>query len=427
MNVEATRTNYTELANKLEELYGQNPDDIQVGLSYIEKLIQLGNVEKARGVLAPMLEKTKPKGQAIYLAGQIAYLSGEREEAEKLYTQLLNDYPEFEEEAETALEMIYYQTNQYQKAKTLSGKYASGKSRLMNAYSTTVPNTVKWDGTKESTVPFFVTNPLPVIEIEANGKPKKFLIDTGAFETYIVEDLARELGIESVASSKETYAGDVKVETLYGILDSMKLGSVTLESQPVNIANFGEFSALYDFPISGIIGKGVFKQFLATMDYIDEKLILRPRKAQIQTSPNAVKEPFIDAGRHFTLCKSKINGKEVQLFLDSGLAIDASLLLCTQAMQYTGVTLLEKVNTAEIEIGGLGGNDFDAGFFNADTYQFGKLPEIKDVRGLYGVFPDSYYFDKSMNTFVDGIVSHRFLKNYRWTIDYDAMTMTLDQ
>lgn len=416
-NVEATRTNYTKLADELEKLYQKNPHDSQTARAFGEKLMQLGNIEKAHKVLTPFLEEKKPEGQAIYLAAQIAYLSGDREGAEQLYKQLLSDYSELEAEAETGLEMIYYQTNQYQKAKTLSGKYASYKSDVMNACGTKEPNKVNWNGTEESTVPFVTTDPLPVVEVEVNGQVKRFVIDTGTYETYLNEATAKELGIESVASQKFDLPGG-KSEMQFGILDSIKLGSITLESLPVQIDNIDRTSYLYDFPVIGTIGKGVFKQFLTTIDYLDGKLILRSKKAQLPTSAGALEESFIEAGTHFTLCKSKINGKEVRLFVDSGLAADASLLLSSQAIEYVGVTPLEAKNGEDAGSG--------VGYFTVVTYEFSNVSIVDNMKGISGVFPDSYYFDKSMNTFVEGIVSHNFLKNYRWTIDYHTMTMTFE-
>ena len=64
------------------------------------------------------------------------------------------------------------------------------------------------------------------------------------------------LGIAPTESGKS--AGDITVETKYGILDSIKLNGVTLESVPVNIANIDHLAQLYDFELSGIIGTGVF-------------------------------------------------------------------------------------------------------------------------------------------------------------------------
>ena len=65
MNVEATPSNYTKLAEELAELYKQNPDDLSVSLAYAEKLVQLGDVQEGAQVLLPIFtacQKLKPPG-----------------------------------------------------------------------------------------------------------------------------------------------------------------------------------------------------------------------------------------------------------------------------------------------------------------------------------------------------------------------------
>ncbi|MCD7947378.1 MAG: hypothetical protein LUG13_03650 [Oscillospiraceae bacterium] len=56
------------------------------------------------------------------------------------------------------------------------------------------------------------------------------------------------------------------------------------------------------------------------------------------------------------------------------------------------------------------------------------MPTVYDMSGMYGVFPEVYYFNREeIGLFVDGIISHNYLKDYIWTIDFDTMTMTFSQ
>ncbi|MCD7947379.1 MAG: aspartyl protease family protein [Oscillospiraceae bacterium] len=143
---------------------------------------------------------------------------------------------------------------------------------------------------------FVVTDPLPAVQLEANGEPMYFMIDTGAGETYLDHAAAQALGVGAVATDVGEYAGGVSVETQYGILDSLQLGGVTLGSIPVNIADVGgQFSADYDLEISGIIGTGVFSQFLTTMDYINGARILQPKGQHAQTESAVSEVPFLKA------------------------------------------------------------------------------------------------------------------------------------
>ncbi len=431
MNVEPTRAQYVTLAETLADLYQQNPDDTAVALSYAEKLLQLGDAAEAKEILAPMLAGETPDPQAIFLSAQIEYLMGQYTQAESLYNTLRNEYPAYKAEAESGLTYVYYQTNEYQKVQNLSGDSTTEANigALMQAFGSREPYQISWSGEEKTTIPFVVTDPLPVVQLEANGQLMNFMIDTGAGETYLDEAAAEALGVHSVATDVGEYAGGVSVETQYGILNSLKLNGVTLESIPVNIADIsGQFSADYDFEISGIIGTGVFSQFLTTMDYINGALILQPKGQHAQTETAVSELTFLKATTHFMLCKASINGKEMMLFPDSGLAADASLVLPMGTLDYAGISIPELFNAAEEgATGGLGGADFSVGYVTADTYEMGDLPTVYDMRGMYGVFPEVYYFHEEIGLFVDGIISHNYLKDYIWTIDFDTMTMTFSK
>ena len=114
-----TRESYTQQASELKKQFAETPTE--KGFDYAEKLFQLGDFTKAQRILKSLPDTPK----AIYLTAQIEYMSGNYQEAEKLYTMLQSS--EFQREAEQGLALVYYQTGQYSKAKTLSSPFASMK------------------------------------------------------------------------------------------------------------------------------------------------------------------------------------------------------------------------------------------------------------------------------------------------------------
>lgn len=431
MDAEPTPANYKKLASELATLYGQNPDDLAVTFAYAEKLTQLGDVQKAAEVLSPLLSTEKPNSRAILLSAKIAYLNGNYAQAETLYDRILTEFQTYRKEAEYGLQFVYYQTNQYQKAQKLSGKNdgSSGMTSIMRAYSGRRPYTVTWDGKKETTIPFVAREPLPVVEAELNGQKRHFIIDTGADDTYLNESAASELGLKIVAARTGSYAGGIEVTTNYGIVDSLRLGEVCLGAIPVNIAKMDHLANITrkEIIISGIIGTGIFKQFLVTMDYPSGVLTLKPRGEHLEAQPGAYKSSFIMAETHFTLLKALVNGKKINIWTDSGLADTEgnALLLTDGATEYLGIPIPEmKEGSGAEDIGGLGGADYSVGAFTAATFEIDHLPAAYDVKGLIGVIPGSGFEESEI--FLDGIISHNFLKQYKWTIDYDAMTMIFE-
>jgi len=51
------------------------------------------------------------------------------------------------------------------------------------------------------------------------------------------------------------------------------------------------------------------------------------------------------------MCKAEINGKEMNMFFDSGLEGDSSLLLPKGSMDYAGIPLPELVTPGEDSVG----------------------------------------------------------------------------
>lgn len=305
---------------------------------------------------------------------------------------------------------------------------------MMEDFGDIKPYEIEWDDNSEVVVPFIANEPLPAVSIEVNGNKINAIIDTGG-DTFILDQtIASSLNIKSIASNKGTYAGGMSIETGYGRLDSLSLNDVTLKSIPVLIAPIKQLSAIYndEIEINGIITTGILKQFLATMDYPNSQLILRPRNEQGKTflqqylsQRNKIDEvPFTLASSHFITAKGSINKKEsLNFFMDSGLATEkTAMILLEQTMNFVDIPLPRTEKNPDA-VGGLGGNNFKTGEFTIDEFDLGKLPSEKNIWAEYGILEASFYFEESRGFLMDGLISHNFLKKYSWTIDFDTMRM----
>ena len=435
--MDKNRESYGMQMEELREKYKQNPRDEKIAFDYAEKLFQLGNFAESKEMLESLLllglRQEKPSPQELCLLAQIEYVNGNYSEAEKLFKTLAEQYPEFKEKAEYGLELVYYQTNQFSKAQNLStaANAESGIVTMMRAFGDRKPYQVEWIESDKTIIPFLRTDPLPLVQASIEGQLYTFLIDTGAADTFLSSSLASSLGIKTIAAVEGTFAGGATAEVGYGILDAITLNGVTIHSLPVSLLpseTMEGFAAVFnnELTISGIIGIGLFKQFLVTMDYPADQLVLCPRDGQsVVQNGNAINIPFALASTHFMISKCEINGKEMNVFLDSGLATDAEILLPNNTLHYTNIPIPDTESTAGI--GGAGATELQIGNFNVDTFTLGVLPETKNISGLSGIFPEDYYFDKEIGFFIDALISHGFLRNYKWTINFNSMKMTFSQ
>lgn len=363
---------------------------------------------------------------------EIEYLHGDYDQVEAYYNSLMTD-PDYQLRAEAGLLLVYYQRNEFAKAASISPEADPLCLRdMMMAFGDTEPYQVEWDGAQESITPFTVLDPLPVIPTEVNGTRIDALIDTGAAEFFINEALAKELGITPV-SEVEGIGGGGTQAVSYGIAESISLNGITIKNVPVIIMPISHFSADFDdsIEINGILGVKLMQQFLTVMDYQQQQLELRPRteenvnalKSEIAAAEHAEIIPMQFASDHYLLSKLTVNdAHSLNFFFDSGLSSEDDradqILLPEGTLTYLGMPVPETDQTSEI--GGLGGA-FTFGNFTVDSIAAGQFRHEK-VNGAYGIFPEPLYYDMCQ-LFVDGLVSHNFFREYRWSIDFDSMEM----
>ncbi|HEY2476197.1 MAG TPA: aspartyl protease family protein [Candidatus Cybelea sp.] len=239
-------------------------------------------------------------------------------------------------------------------------------------------------------VPFVTSSPLPVVRAIANGRPANFLIDTGA-DVILEPAFAGSIGIHPYGQSIGTFAGGKHAPVRSGMLHSLSLGAATANDVPVHVLPTHVEALFPSLKIDGIVGTTYFERFLVTIDYPDNQLILRPRTPQVsaafQTSAATAGStivPFYLAGDHFVFARAQVN----------------------HAHQGTGT-------------GGAGAVvDIP---LRADRVAVGSAVQ-HDVLGLYT--PQGSPLD-SLPFAAWGIISNDFLRNYSYTVDFDAMRIVL--
>jgi hypothetical protein len=430
---ERNRGDYLNEMAKIAVKYQKNVSDKTVRLAYAQNLFILGEFAKSQELLQPLLTGVEPPAAAIYLSAHIEYLQGHYSHAMELIATIpKNASQEIKLNAQLGLLFAYYQTNQYSKARNLFKDFA-GKIQLplwdlMKAFGAETPYRIDWHGKSRSTIPFVMTDPLPVISLEINGQRINAIIDTGGELFYLDEALASSLGIKAVARQVEPYAGGKTVEVGYGRADSLTLGDVSLKSIPIKLGPIQRIKIDDRLVISGILTTGVLQQFLTTIDYPEGRLILRPRtEAGRNDFQNELRQhtasaiPFVLSTTHLMIAKGSINDRDaLNLFIDSGLAdSQAALALPKQTLDYLGIPV-PSTEVIPDSGGGLAGGGFPVGRFAVKKFGLGTLAQ-ENTAVLYGIFPPALYRDCEF--IIDGLLSHNYLKKYKWTIDFSTMTM----
>ena len=426
-----------ELLNEVavaERALAEDPDNRELLRQLAQLLYESGDFWRAIDVIRPVVEAAAPLPPATLLAAELEYLLGHYEQAEKLYRRLLARADvdrKSRAKARDGLGFVYYQTNRFDRMQELgfeSGSEFAAAAKVIRSFDSP-PYRVKWTlDERTSEAPLLVVDPLPVMTVQYNGRPVHVLFDTGADMCILDSDLADQWGIKSQSSDVGAFGGGKLGRMGYGKLDSVTVGSVVVEGVPIVIMPTQKFSSAFaagKYPIGGIVGTSLIRQFLATLDYEHEKFVLRersPRRRQTLRDELAgrilAEVPFVLTGTHYMMARGSLDGRDgLTFFVDSGLAADAALSAPTQTLRFAGIDVPNK-RVDPRSVGG-GGGAFASGQFPIQSLGLGSLRQQR-LKGEYGAMVDSTYWQHGF--IQDGLISHAFLRKYAsWTIDFDAM------
>lgn len=119
---------------------------------------------------------------------------------------------------------------------------------------------------------------------QADGRLRRFLVDTGSSVSYVSAELARTLGL------RERTARTVRVESANGglltlpavTLRRLQLGGLAFERVPAAVFDFAELSGHLGLQIDGLIAFPVFREHLVTLDYPQARLVIAPQPAMVE-------------------------------------------------------------------------------------------------------------------------------------------------
>lgn len=270
-----------------------------------------------------------------------------------------------------------------------------------------------------TSVPFVITDPLPVVRVNIGGRQAEFLIDTGAPDIMLRKSFADSLGLPLTDGGVGTFAGGRQAQVQRTVVPELELGRVRIRNVPAGV-NAAEFQ----FPgvtIDGIIGTGLLMQFLSTIDYCDGELTLAPRSesSAFQTrvaAAGANVVPFWFVGDHYMFATGKLNEAEGLFFIDTGLA-GGGVTAPKATLDAAGIT----VDESNPMTGQGGGGAVQFVPFRA-AVTLGSLTR-SDVPGIYilgGNALAGFPFTSS------GIISHSFFRQSRLTFDFEAMRLVTE-
>lgn len=289
--------------------------------------------------------------------------------------------------------------------------WSRAQVRFLRAFSGKVPVQVEGGATLLHTVPFRLVQDKVVVKGSVNGgRAQNFVLDTGSEETVISRQTATRARVQPITYTLSAGVGEVGLRGLQlGRLDSLEIGTLKVHNLPVLIKN----PALRGIPKrEGDSFSPLSLGMSMTIDYERRQLTIGrslPEGAADITLPMRV--------HRLAMVRGTLNGRQPAYFvIDTGgevISISADMADSLETRAPRRIPL---------KVYGTSGWDRDAFLLpgvdlNFDTIEYRNFPIVVLNLRAPSVL---------LGFQVGGIVGHKFLGNYRVSMDFDRSELRLE-
>ncbi|MFC2004742.1 retropepsin-like aspartic protease [Chloroflexota bacterium] len=367
-----------------------------------------GDVEQAEE-FAKSVSKTQEGRHLLFLT---AYVKGKYEESLLHYDNIDPSYSRYAELDRSVVE-AYRHLSRYAEAEQFALSHKMEKD-LLSILEQCSQQPLKATLSSLTEIPF-AEHPLseyfPAFEVQIQGQPVTAHIDTGGTFIHMGVERAQKFGIEVIPVGVGSH-GAQSEEIYFGIARSFRLGEAQLENVPVVAFPFLDQQEFV------IFGTNILQQFLSTLDYPNKRLILSPRnspelqKNHLAMLPvNKTEMPFYLWGEHYMFARGGVaENHSLNFFIDSG-------IVSLHPADKGGIRQAAfKSSPSNFRNWGFDLNEVSKGVFESPlSLSLGSLEQ----NALLCIAPENFANSPLGGIEIHGVLSHAFLNNYAWTLDFD--------
>lgn len=164
-------------------------------------------------------------------------------------------------------------------------------------------------------VPFDLVNNHIYVDGFVDGKPVRFLVDTGG-SNLLTPAAAKRLGLAAQGKMAASGAGDNNVDLAMARAKQVRVGAATLDNPVFIVIDLGNLPQIEGAPLDGLVGYEMFRRFGVQIDYAKHELTLSDPKAFVPP-PGATVLPFTLSGT-IPIIAGSLDGLPVKLSVDTG-------------------------------------------------------------------------------------------------------------
>jgi predicted aspartyl protease len=377
--------------------------------AYTEALDRNGASSRARFGVARSLATRNHLEEALNEALTAAAAAPRDPEIHHAVGDIYERLHRFDEAAQAYTNYINLLPN---KDKSDKAAWSRAQVRFLRAFEGKVPVQIEGDGTTLlHTVPFRLLNDKVVVQGRVNGgRPQDFVLDTGSEETVISRHTASRAGVQPITYTLSAGVGEVGLRGLQlGRLDSLEIGTLKVRNLPVLIKN----PALRGLPKrEGESFSPLSLGMSMTIDY--QKRQLTMGKSLPAGSPDISLPMRV---HRLAMVRGTLNETQPAYFvIDTG----GEVISISADMADTLETRAPR--RIPLKVYGTSGWDRDAFLLpgvnlNFDTIEYRNFPIVVLNLRAPSVL---------LGFQVGGIVGHKFLGNYRVSMDFQRSELRLE-
>jgi len=254
-------------------------------------------------------------------------------------------------------------------------------------------------------VPLVIRKPLVAVEVAIGGQNVLAMLDTGAADVILGDDLATSLGV--VAQARTPIGGGVEVG--HGQVPEIQIGDARIRNVPVDTfpaQSISDMAGEAGARVRAVLGMRMLDAFQVTVD-VDAgtfELVRRgPRcKSDLRKRRVGARVPFWVHETHFVYVKAELNGAEGMYLVNTGMR-GAAITGTQLAYAHAGI------GTPPLRRG-------EMPMVKVPSVALARNVQVENVLGAYGV-PEQT--ETSDGFRLDGMLGLDLLSRWRWTIDFD--------
>lgn len=263
-------------------------------------------------------------------------------------------------------------------------------------------------------IPFDLVNNHIYVDGRIDGKPARFLVDTGGVNL-LTPAAAKKFGLAAEGKLAARGVGEQEVDLALAHAQEVRVGGAALAHPMFYVIDLGELPAVEGVAADGLVGYEMFRRFGVTIDYAGHVLTLtEPAKFAPPAGAHAL--PFEQAER-IPIVTGRLDGAPARLSIDTGSR--ASLTLHSPFVREHGLVAKYRAAPEAVVGWGVGGPN------RGRPVRFDAL-HLGDL-AIDGIAGDLYTGDKGSFASPDlaGNLGGGVLKRFTVAFDYGKKTMYL--